>query len=70
VARALVHRPRLLVLDDPTSELEPDSAQLVADALTRAAQHGCCGVVVTGDDPLVAACSLMIAPPTTPADTR
>ena len=62
LARALVNRPRLLVLDDPTSELDPDSVQLVADVLTRAAQHGCCGVLVSDDEPVVAACSLTIAP--------
>ncbi len=38
------------------------SAQLVADVLTRAAQHGCCGVLATDDEPLIAACSLTIAP--------
>jgi ABC-type lipoprotein export system ATPase subunit len=62
LARALVNRPRLLLLDDPTSELDPDSAQLAADVLTRAAQHGCCGLVATDDPPLVAACSLTVAP--------
>lgn len=60
LARALVNRPRLLVLDDPTSELDPDSAQLVADVLTRAAQHGCCGVLATDDEPVVTASSLTI----------
>ena len=62
LARALVNRPRLLVLDDPTSELDPDSVQLVADVLTRAAQHGSCGVLVSDDAPLVDACTLTIAP--------
>ena len=50
------------MLDDPTSELDPDSVQLAADVRTRAAQHGCCGVLVSDDQPRVAACALTLAP--------
>ncbi len=38
VARALVHRPRLIVADEPTGSLDPDNAMAVVDLLL-AAQH-------------------------------
>jgi putative ABC transport system ATP-binding protein len=36
VARALVHRPRLLVADEPTGSLDPTNAQAVVDLLLAA----------------------------------
>ena len=36
IARALLQRPTLLVCDEPTSQLDPDSERAVASALTRA----------------------------------
>jgi putative ABC transport system ATP-binding protein len=38
VARAVVHRPRLLVADEPTGSLDPDNATTIVDLLL-AAQH-------------------------------
>ena len=60
VARALVARPQLLVLNDPTSELDPDSAELVAEVLGRAASHGTCCLLSTTDEALLATCDRVV----------
>lgn len=56
LARALVAEPRLLVLEDPTSELDPSSAEVVIEALDDAAANGTCCVLTSTDDLLLAAC--------------
>ena len=55
LARALAPRPRGLVLEEPTSELDPVSAGLVAAALREAATAGACVLVATTDPLLLEA---------------
>jgi cell division transport system ATP-binding protein len=47
VARALVHRPRIIFADEPTGNLDRDMANLVFDLLLEANQAGVTVVVAT-----------------------
>ena len=61
LARALAPRPQLLILDDPTSELDPDSAMLVGEVLDRACSAGACCVLSTTDVGLLDSCVRRVA---------
>ena len=54
VARALVAGPRLLLADEPTGQLDRQSADLVVDALSVAAGDGAALVVATHDEAVAA----------------
>ena len=55
VARALVHRPRLILADEPTGSLDTDNSVAVIDLLIEAqAQAGATLIVIT-HDPAIAA---------------
>ena len=48
LARALVHRPALILADEPTGNLDPDTAQTVLQLVAREIRaRGACGVLVT-----------------------
>lgn len=55
VARALAARPRLLLADEPTGQLDHATARAVIDAIEAAAQATGAGVVVSTHDAAVAA---------------
>jgi putative ABC transport system ATP-binding protein len=52
VAQALVVSPRLLLLDEPTAELDHDNGAVIVELLRAAAQRGS-AVVVSSHDPVV-----------------
>lgn len=55
VARALVHRPRLVLADEPTGSLDGDNARAVIDLLMSARQRtGATLVVITHDESVAA----------------
>lgn len=57
VARALVHRPKLVFADEPTGALDTDNGSLVVDQLLEAASEaGAAVVVVTHDDAIASRC--------------
>lgn len=55
VARVLAGRPRLILADEPTGQLDHVAAAEVVDALIRAASDLGSALVITTHDPLVAA---------------
>ena len=48
-ARALVHRPRLILADEPTGDLDPDSAAAIAGLLQTAHSDGATVIMTTHD---------------------
>jgi ABC-type lipoprotein export system ATPase subunit len=61
VARALAAGTALVVLDEPTSQQDEASAELVVEALVTAAGRGAAVVVATHDPVLVAAADEVVA---------
>ena len=55
LARALVHRPKLLLLDEPTTGLDALSTERLCDVVRDEAREGVTVVVVTHDAPFGAA---------------
>nr|WP_297430462.1 ABC transporter ATP-binding protein [uncultured Actinotalea sp.] len=54
VARALVGRPALLLADEPTAQLDSETAVAVMDLLVQEVRTRGCAAVVTTHDPLIA----------------
>ncbi len=54
VARVLAGRPRLILADEPTGQLDHAAAAVVVDALLETARHLGAALVVTTHDPAVA----------------
>lgn len=55
LCRALVNDPEVVLADEPTGNLDPESAQVVIEALRHAAHEGGATVIVASHDPNVAA---------------
>jgi predicted ABC-type transport system involved in lysophospholipase L1 biosynthesis ATPase subunit len=55
VARALAGRPRLMLADEPTGQLDRATGAAVVDVLLAAADHAGAGLVTSTHDPTVAA---------------
>ncbi|NRA37189.1 MAG: ABC transporter ATP-binding protein [Planctomycetes bacterium] len=49
LARALFHKPKLILADEPTGNLDPQNAQIVLDHLSKFAEAGGAVVMVTHD---------------------
>lgn len=56
LCRALLHFPAVILADEPTGNLDPDSSAIVVEALREQAHAGAAVVVVTHDPLLVRRC--------------
>jgi len=54
VARALIHRPRVILADEPTGSLDTDTSAAVIDVLLAARKQAGATLVVVTHDPVVA----------------
>ncbi len=50
IARALVNKPDILLADEPTGNLDPDTSRDIMDLLTRVNQRGTTVIVATHDE--------------------
>lgn len=53
IARAIVHRPRIILADEPTANLDRDSGKLVIDMLQAFNSAGATCIISTHDDRLL-----------------
>jgi putative ABC transport system ATP-binding protein len=61
IARALANRPRLLLADEPTGELDQATGEQVANLLDRVNADGTALVIVTHDDSLASRAQRVLA---------
>jgi putative ABC transport system ATP-binding protein len=70
IARALVNHPKLLLADEPTSNLDDEACTSVADLLLRSTQqHAVSLVIATHDTRLKSKITRQLALPRRPAET-
>ena len=53
IARALVGRPRLILADEPTGQLDQETAAVVIDVLIDAARNAHAALIVSSHDPTI-----------------
>lgn len=61
IARALINKPRLLILDEPTGDLDSQNTQTVVSLLRDCASSGAAVLVVTHDESVAASADCVYA---------
>ncbi|MBI3830062.1 MAG: ABC transporter ATP-binding protein [Planctomycetes bacterium] len=61
LARALLHRPKLILADEPTGNLDEQNADTVLDSLRELAKEGAAVLMVTHDNRLAAKAARVLA---------
>lgn len=61
IARALINKPRLLILDEPTGDLDSQNTQTVVSLLRDCAASGAAVLVVTHDESVAASADCVYA---------
>lgn len=56
LCRALLHEPPIILADEPTGNLDPDSADLVLDRLSGHSRSGGCVIIATHDPRVLQRC--------------
>lgn len=51
VARALVNKPRLILADEPTSNLDPENTEIILDILLEECRRRKASIIITTTDP-------------------
>ncbi len=66
IARALINRPRVLLADEPTSNLDDEACAIVTDLLVQtSSDHGACLLIATHDNRLKSRIARQLALPRT-----
>ena len=60
LCRALLHKPQILLADEPTGNLDPESAAIVVEGLIAHARGGAAVVIVTHSPEVAAACDRQV----------
>jgi ABC-type transport system involved in cytochrome bd biosynthesis fused ATPase/permease subunit len=60
LARAFLRNAPLLILDEPTAHLDPESAEIVAEAIDHYRGRGCTQVLISHREELAERCDRVV----------
>lgn len=60
LSRALINKPKLILADEPTGNLDKANSMLVLDILKKQSENGVCVIIVTHDENIASSCDRKI----------